>query len=198
MQKLNMSWNSLESLPKEIYYMHWLKRLTIDNNRLTELGDDVGLLQGLEVFWFGMNQITRLPFAFGKMKALRDVMFLANPFEFPSTQDIMKGIEHVQWMCRQEGLKYFRGPPPKPKLLRSGIAEEGCMYESEFLKNLATKLKEAEDTGYLNLNFANMPVWAVLRVVGLLVCFWELPALRLLYCRKFLEILGSPCGNSRI
>lgn len=39
--------------------MHWLKRLTVDNNRLTELGEEIGLMQGLETFWFGMNQIKR-------------------------------------------------------------------------------------------------------------------------------------------
>lgn len=40
------------------------------------------------------------------------------------------------------------------------MAEEGCLYESEFLKNLKEKLKTAEETGFLNLNFANMPVSA--------------------------------------
>lgn len=85
-------------------------------------------------------------------------MFLANPFEFPPQAEITKGIEHVLWLCRQEGLKFFRGPPPEPKMLHSGIAEEGALFESEFLKNLSVKLKEAEQTGHLNLNFANMPV----------------------------------------
>ena len=85
-------------------------------------------------------------------------MFLANPFKFPSQEEVSKGIDHVLWVCRQEGLKYFRGPPPKPKLLRFGIAEEGCLFETDFVKNLTQKVKDAEESHFLSLNFNNMPV----------------------------------------
>ncbi len=58
-QKLNVSWNSLEYLPREFYFMHWLVRCSVDNNRIKELSEDIGIMQGLRIFWFGMNQIER-------------------------------------------------------------------------------------------------------------------------------------------
>ena len=45
--------------------MFWVKRVTIDNNRLTELSEDISLMQGLETFWFGMNQIERCIYKLG-------------------------------------------------------------------------------------------------------------------------------------
>lgn len=54
-----MSWNAISELPKEIYTMHWLKRLTIDNNSISTFTEDIGLMQNLEVFWFGGNKIER-------------------------------------------------------------------------------------------------------------------------------------------
>ncbi len=114
----------------------------------------------LDLCAYGCMQIglRRLPFAFGKLRNIEEVMFLANPYVFPAASEFSKGKEHIMWLCRQEGHKYFKGPPPAPRLLQYGIAEEGCLYESEFLKNLKEKMKEAATTKFLNLNFNNMPV----------------------------------------
>ncbi len=58
-QTWNMSWNKVASLPKEWYFMHWLSSFKIDNNCLTEFSEDIGIMQGLRQFWFGMNLLTR-------------------------------------------------------------------------------------------------------------------------------------------
>jgi Leucine-rich repeat (LRR) protein len=59
LQSINMSWNKLVELPKCIFDMFWLQRLTIDNNCITALSEDMGLLVNLEILWIGMNQIKR-------------------------------------------------------------------------------------------------------------------------------------------
>ena len=43
-----------------------------------------------------------LPYTFGKLRLLEDVMFLSNPFKFPTIEDVQKGIQHVLWLCRKE------------------------------------------------------------------------------------------------
>ncbi len=54
-----MSWNKLTTLPKEWYDMYWLTTFKVDNNTLVEFTEDIGRMQGLRVFWFGMNEIQR-------------------------------------------------------------------------------------------------------------------------------------------
>jgi hypothetical protein len=54
-----MSWNKLTELPREWYNMYWLKSFKVDNNRLKVLTEDVGMMQGLRQFWFGMNELEK-------------------------------------------------------------------------------------------------------------------------------------------
>ena len=56
-QHFNLSWNKLESVPDQICNMTWLKRLTLDNNHLKKLPENIGKMQGLDVLWIGMNEI---------------------------------------------------------------------------------------------------------------------------------------------
>jgi hypothetical protein len=110
------------------------------------------------------SHVCRLPYTFGKLKKLVDVGFLSNPYEFPTMEDIQRGLEHVQWLCHHEGLKYFRGPPPVLKVVRTGIANEGCFYEADFGAQLKAKLEEAKTSFKIDLNFKNFPVSEVLRL----------------------------------
>ena len=85
-------------------------------------------------------------------------MFLSNPFKFPTLADVQKGIAHVLWLCRKEGLEFFRGPPPALRLIETGIALEANVFEAEFSKVLLEKLKVANKTKKIDLNSQNFPV----------------------------------------
>ena len=85
-------------------------------------------------------------------------MLLANPFKFPTIEDVGKGIAHVLYTCRHEGLKYFRGPPPVLKIVKTGIQDEGNFYEADFLKQLLLKISDAKKSLRLDVSFQNLRV----------------------------------------
>ena len=86
-----MSWNKLTELPLQWYDMHWLTSFKVDNNCLTGFTEDMGRMQGLRQFWFGMNEITRCAYV-----GLRDIRTLSSifilPFNLVSTVQIRYDI----------------------------------------------------------------------------------------------------------
>ncbi|KAJ9447726.1 putative glucose-repressible alcohol dehydrogenase transcriptional effector-like protein [Diplonema papillatum] len=79
LEELNLSYNALEDLPKEICSLRYLRKLTCSNNRLTWFPPNVDQLASLEHFNLDNNYITAFPPALGYVKNLKKFFIANNP-----------------------------------------------------------------------------------------------------------------------
>ena len=73
MQELNLSWNRLETLPKEIGELKELRWLDLSWNRLKTLSNEIGELKNLQVFHLCRNRLETLSKGIGELKRLQEL-----------------------------------------------------------------------------------------------------------------------------
>lgn len=100
LQRLDLSHNLFEFLPKEIGNLKLLTHLTLSYNKLKKLPDEIEELNSLEVLVVDHNELDTLPLTLMKCGALRFINAENNPF---STR-YMKDLNEIRNHCRQNNI----------------------------------------------------------------------------------------------
>ncbi|MBC8029843.1 MAG: TIR domain-containing protein [Pyrinomonadaceae bacterium] len=72
-RKLTLVHLRLRRLPESIRDLTWLRRLYVDQNKLTELPDWIDELVELEVLWIAYNPLKTLPSSLRRLRKLREI-----------------------------------------------------------------------------------------------------------------------------
>lgn len=98
LERLDLSYNGLETLPPSLYRLKNLKELDLSFNKLTEIDEGIGNLVNLETLIIAVNKdLTKLPESFNKLTKLKCLCITATKID-PST------------VCKLPGLK-IKTPP---------------------------------------------------------------------------------------
>ena len=98
LQSLDLSRNSLTSLPSSFVQLQKLVRLKLDCNKLATLPRCFGKLAYLKYFSASCNQITILPHTFRKLQ-LESIDMFGNPFSGPG---LLRRCDSLSLPCLQE------------------------------------------------------------------------------------------------
>jgi internalin A len=77
--ELNLSRLGLDRLPEGTRGLHWLKRLRVESNALTELPDWIGELADLRLLYVHWNRIQRIPQTLGSLSHLESLRVADGP-----------------------------------------------------------------------------------------------------------------------
>jgi len=80
LQILNIDDNLVTNIPKEIGYLSNLQVLSLNNNDLSSISSEIGNLTNLEKISFTNNNLTKLPKEFENLKNLRKINIDGNKF----------------------------------------------------------------------------------------------------------------------
>jgi len=152
LRTLNVSNNSLRTLPYELQYCPRLLSLQCENNKISELPHEICLLTDLTYLNLNSNDLSSLPSGIGKLTGLTALWVQRNPLSsLPSDLRRLTNLAELQLQvtdlatCKaaaadiaNEGPKY----PPREILLRG---EDAVLSFSE-------KVKDARVLGKLDLS----------------------------------------------
>eukprot|EP01103_Thecamoeba_quadrilineata_P013502 TRINITY_DN376_c5_g1_i1.p1 TRINITY_DN376_c5_g1~~TRINITY_DN376_c5_g1_i1.p1 ORF type:complete len:396 (+),score=85.80 TRINITY_DN376_c5_g1_i1:174-1361(+) len=136
--ELNLSYNFLHQLPREISLFVHLKTLRIDNNNIQSLPKDIGKLLNLENLLMQYNSITELPLEMGQLVNLKRLDFTSNKVKrFPRSFAHLQQLRKVQY--ESNPLSY----PPKNVLCLGWTSVR--LYLAEPLKFMMENFKSTKN-----------------------------------------------------
>ncbi|CAF3930911.1 unnamed protein product [Adineta steineri] len=94
LQKINLSFNHIKSLPIHIHYLRFLHTLDLSNNYLEILPDNFGYLEQLHTLILNNNYLKTLPNTFIHLIHLETLNLSSNDFQ---AIDIIKNFENLKY-----------------------------------------------------------------------------------------------------
>ncbi len=94
--------NNLRKLPEKLYELQELTMLDISYNPIIELPHKIELLTNLKSLDASYCKISKLPLEFTKLLSLKDVHLEENPFEFPPSKVIRRGLYATMYYLTEE------------------------------------------------------------------------------------------------
>ena len=95
-QKLDLRFNELTTLPDSIGQLQFLEWLDLENNHLTTLPDSIGELQRLELLFLNSNHITTLPDSIGQLQRL--VRLYVEHNHLTTLPDSIGQLQFLEWL----------------------------------------------------------------------------------------------------
>ncbi|WP_372365761.1 leucine-rich repeat-containing protein kinase family protein [Candidatus Uabimicrobium sp. HlEnr_7] len=96
LSSLSLGNNSIEKASKGIGELHKLQKLELGSNRITSLPEEIGQLRNLSLLKIGGNQLTCLPKGIGNMAMLRELYLAENRItKLPEEIGNLKNLEKI-------------------------------------------------------------------------------------------------------
>ena len=93
---LDIHCNQLEEFPKSIFKLTHLKKLYLDNNKISIIPDDIGELKSLVDLSLSGNVLTNVPHSIRKLKSLKNLGLERNELkEFPDVFEEYCSLENI-------------------------------------------------------------------------------------------------------
>uniref|UniRef100_UPI00358FE397 E3 ubiquitin-protein ligase LRSAM1 isoform X2 n=1 Tax=Myxine glutinosa TaxID=7769 RepID=UPI00358FE397 len=112
LQVLNLENNKLQSLPESVGELHNLRTLNVKDNALVALPDSLRSLGQLYSLDLRGNHFNRLPKCLAYLSTLQKLYFDLEKVIFPPMEVSSNGTEAVrQFMCKESGIEFLQSSP---------------------------------------------------------------------------------------
>ena len=95
LQELDLSYNQLKEIPKEIFTLTNLQKLGLSNNQLTEVPKEIFTLTNLQVLNLYNNQLTELPKEIGNLTNLQILYLYNNKLKIDQVPENLRSITNI-------------------------------------------------------------------------------------------------------
>ncbi len=132
LQSLNLSYNYINEIPKEIGNLTNLQLLHLSNNQINEIPKEIGNLTNLQSLDLSRNQITEIPKKIGKLTNLKQLDLSGNPIKlFPKGFEItnFKLFGNLKLSCLSDKINIIIGKNGTGKTSLLQALTFGLIYE---------------------------------------------------------------------
>ena len=151
LQQLSIQHNELRILPTSLCDCISMNDLMCQGNQLLRLPDNLGTLPRLKRIDASSNRMASLPLTIGFSKSCTDLVVHDNPLEDPDQSEVAKGLEHLKWYLRQRMFLDEKGLPPAMEHNHISIRQEVTILYPDWRLRIKHMMKVASKDGTLNL-----------------------------------------------
>jgi Leucine-rich repeat (LRR) protein len=140
-KELDLSNNLLTEIPSKLFANSpEIERLSIRNNKIKILPENIEILKSLKVLNISSNEIKSLPKSIINLLSLKIIILEENPLEEPPLEIAVQGIEVIKkWFENESKISFYEDKPDWVKQAayamlhcQSVIANEGEFTDKDF------------------------------------------------------------------
>ena len=90
--------NKLTEIPEEVFKLKTLKKLNLGHNKISHLPESLGNLTSLSELYLYENQLMSLPESLGNLTSLNRLSLEGNPLQEPPLEIAEKGVQAINGM----------------------------------------------------------------------------------------------------
>jgi len=142
--------NDLTSIPDEISVLKNLEYLDLSSNKIVEISPKIGELQNLKEINLSHNEIKEIPVEFGNLKKL-EILNLSNIEGLKNYSDFIGGLESLKYIDFTYNFICAGGDAYFPKEIGQLSQLEVLNFPSNWLREIPKELENLKNLRILNL-----------------------------------------------